>query len=230
MRDPLQTCERAGVALRSSLHVFRRVHTPYLHRYVAAYAVMVNTKWLTLWLTRGSRENQRKGCGGACSLPLPLSLPLPVEVPSLRHGDQALPGLVHELSPVVGDRGPIGMAREVVALLNVVLPMPEADLHDTRTAAPLPAQTSSLLLLLRRTRMTAVYNLRPRRGRFIGQAFFCSSTVVSSGEARGATGVKTLGPWWMPSPTIEPGRAREGEVRAMRGMATGPLAPSIWRK
>lgn len=38
------SCEGAGVALRTYLRAFRGVHKQYLHLYVATYEAMVNTK------------------------------------------------------------------------------------------------------------------------------------------------------------------------------------------
>jgi transposase len=41
------SCEGAGAALRTYLRAFRGVHKQYLHRYVATYEAMVNTKRIT---------------------------------------------------------------------------------------------------------------------------------------------------------------------------------------
>jgi hypothetical protein len=46
------TCEGADAALRTYLRVFRGVHKPYLHLYVAAYAAMLNAKRVTPTLIR----------------------------------------------------------------------------------------------------------------------------------------------------------------------------------
>jgi transposase-like protein len=46
------TCEGAGAALRTYLRVFRGVHKPYLHLYVATYEAMVKTKRVTPELIR----------------------------------------------------------------------------------------------------------------------------------------------------------------------------------
>jgi transposase len=46
------TCEGTGAALRTYLRVFRGVHKPYLHLYVATYEAMVNAKRVTPELIR----------------------------------------------------------------------------------------------------------------------------------------------------------------------------------
>src|SRR5262245_14953428 len=46
------SCEGAGAAPRTSLRAFRGVHKQYLHRYVAMYEAMVNTKQVTSQLIR----------------------------------------------------------------------------------------------------------------------------------------------------------------------------------
>jgi transposase len=45
-------CEGTGAALRTYLRTFRGVHKQYLHRYVAPYEAMVNTKRVTPQLIR----------------------------------------------------------------------------------------------------------------------------------------------------------------------------------
>jgi transposase len=47
-----KTCEGVGAALRTSLHVFRGVHTQYLHLYVATDEAMVNAKRVPPELSR----------------------------------------------------------------------------------------------------------------------------------------------------------------------------------
>ena len=47
------TCEGAGAALRTYRRAFRGVHQQYLHRYVATYEALVNTKRVTPDLIRG---------------------------------------------------------------------------------------------------------------------------------------------------------------------------------
>jgi hypothetical protein len=46
------TCEGAGVALRTYLRAFRGVHKQYLHLYGATYEAMVNAKCITPDLIR----------------------------------------------------------------------------------------------------------------------------------------------------------------------------------
>ena len=46
------TCEGAGTALRTYLQAFRSVHKAHVHRYVAAYEALLNTKQVTAVLIR----------------------------------------------------------------------------------------------------------------------------------------------------------------------------------